>query len=428
MLLLNNILCKLIDVPIEIAKHPLPCTRFYRLIVRLVSSGDCLSYDGSVDLTNVNNPITPTTKYGEIVLNFATQVHLDGSGKDFYLVVAPGTHLAGQLQLEVTLEGGAVCTVPLPPVVFKPNTTYRRDVVLPVDDFMFPDSFSVTPSSLSCRAGEALAFALSGSVDVLDFWSGESGHEWDNRNAGETFYADMTLSFRTHVQAGGQPTPLKLKYSHDYNNGGTEEDILNTTWTDISSRFTFDTDNSSDSTPADTENFVDSGEINVNDAFPEEGGVFFAFFYHIDAYDASLGNGRTQAFVNEFTVKSTLNGTAEEVFVQSSTSPVAIPGASYDSDSSKPGWFAKLNSLRFTSAFKPTTDRDAYAVIPMQTRKSFVKSADTAFALVEKGGDVPSTWSYTFTDPGTYKVVFAGIRNTFRGEIEYVETFTINVE
>ena len=399
--------------------------------VQLISESAPLAFDeATVDLTSDSPALNITSGSKSVELRFTEKFALTTIDKMIYMVVAPGTHPAGSLVLKLTATDGSTNTIALPAVTFEPNKVYAQTFTVNENDFGFDNPFDAQASSLSCNAGQSVTFTLSGIPGTIEFWSGEVPHRWEFRNAGETAWPDINMSFKTFLQAGAQPTPLKVKYSKDYNGAGTEAAILAATWTDITDRFTYATDNSVTVTPTSTDGFVSSGIVNVSDVYTADESVYFCFFYHVDAFVTALNNGRTQCYLNALTIDRVYGGETTNLFTESKESLPFINGASYDGESSSnsPSWNSNLNAIKFTSAFKPTSVKDAYAVTPAIRREGVILSADSGIVIKGQEDAMIGSYTYKFDNPGTYNVVFVGNIETFAGTKQIVKEFQITVK
>lgn len=387
-----------------------------------------VAFEGRFDITSGTPSLTVEKPFNTVSLAFDEHPVLSGTVKKVYMIVAPGSHPAGDLSLRIDTESGGYSVMQLPAVTFQPNCSYRLPVEMSAEGFVFPTDFDVIPDIVSVSAGDEVVFRFKGTPDMVDFWSGEPTHEWDKREGGGVVFADVSMSFRTHLQAGDQD-PLSVRYSTDYSGAGTEDAILAATWTDISNRFIFATDRTDTATPVDNTGFVGSGVQNVNDAFGEGlGPVYFAFFYDVADY-SKTNLVRTTAYVNEFTINMVADGITTTLFTESQTSFPFIVGKSYadNGDSTKPTWNKTLNSIKFTSTSKPNGERHAYAVTPEIYRTSKTINADRPVTIKAESDTMPSLYRYAFNTPGNYKVVFVGRTNTPSGPKDVIREINIEV-
>ena len=69
-----------------------------------------------------------------------------------------------------------------------------------------------------------------------------------------------------------------------------------------------------------------------------------------------------------------------------------------------------------------------YVVFPMLKRPAPTNvGPDKPFAVQSRGESTPKSWSYTFTEAGTYRVVVVAKVTTLVGETEQVKEYTVEV-
>ena len=224
-----------------------------------------------------------------------------------------------------------------------------------------------------------------------------------------------------------------------------EENILKATWTDISSRFKLADviqDTGNPNTKDYFAKYVKSGNILVTDCYKDSNKVYFAMFWEIEPY-VDDSNTRTVAWVTGWQVNALYtNGESEMVFDMEECTDTdkvieLVKGASYEGDNNSPGWYKTGNftadltwHFRFYSDFRPAGGRKAYA-LPKQpiVRGSKVTGADTPHPIkTTMQNSLPAKWSYTYSAPGTYNVVFViGTSDADGAQITETKEFTIVV-
>ena len=410
--------------------------------IRLLSGTTPLTIaEGTIDLTAPadSDPIGIVDGKQEAVLVFGTRPVLNRSAyENFYLTVAPGEHPEG-LTLEVTAIDNSTLTMALPATAFKANSNYRQDATLLLDDFVPAEPFSATTAATECKAGEPFVFALSGEAETVDFYSGEMFHQWEYAKKDRMDYSDVFFSFRAQMQtvAGKQLHPLSVKVSTDFDGTFEEANILAATWTDISARFTLPTKPwTEDNGPTKEDRYlqedrmISSGEVNLGPWYDEKSPyLYVAFFYHIDKYDASLGNERTGVWFTDIQAVRQ-EGDTQTLILKQTTDDIHIVKGNSTSD-----WGATFNHngvtfypWRFWCAAKPANNIDAYAVTNRLERKVSNFGPDKPESVKSADGQMPQNFSYVFAEPGTYEVVLVGRSKTLTDETEVVCTFNVTVK
>lgn len=416
--------------------------------IRLVSEESALTVPaGTVDLTAPIGsgytvlPVEALEESREAVLTFGQQLTVSRSDYgSFWLMVAPGHHAAGTLKLCVTAIDDSVCTIELPEADFKSNRNYRRDVELNLDDFEAANPFGVSSVVAECRVGEPVRFALEGAAESVDFFSGEMFHQWEYADKDRLSYSDILFSFRSQLQGGAQVHPLTVKVSTDFDGTYTEERIQAATWTDVTARFTIPEKVwKTNDGPTTADRYVEkgrmtaSGEVNLSSYYGGSEKLYVAFFYHVDKYDAGLGNARTGVWFTDIQAFSQEGGTRTEILRQVESDIHIVNGASY-TDTTLSGWGktftydgVTIYPWRFWCANNPTSDRNAYAVMsPLErTKRNF--GPDRPVQVKISGGEMPGTFDYVFTEPGVYETTFVARIRTLSGETQIVRHFTVTV-
>lgn len=105
-------------------------------------------------------------------------------------------------------------------------------------DIDSPDDFNVTSDKATYKAGDTASFSLSGTADMIVFFSGEAGKNYENRNR-SVLAGIPKLVFQTNMTQGILPNNDSLRLYVSANLKGYDStNVVNATWTDITSRNT----------------------------------------------------------------------------------------------------------------------------------------------------------------------------------------------
>lgn len=426
--------------------------------IRLVSTAADLTIPaGTVDLTAPvaaeydELPVTALTGSREATLSLpGTPSVLRSEFQSFYLTVAPGTHPEGALSLEITAIDNSVCTVPLPAATFKSNRNYRRDATLRLEEFAAADPFTVTTSTKTCKVGEPVVFEMTGTAETVDFYSGEMFHEWAYAKTDRVAYPDIFFSFKAQLQAGTQIRCFTVKVSTDFDGTCTEESINKATWTDISNNFTLPTKIwTSNDGPTKVGRYeeagrmIPSGEASLSAYYGASTRLYVALFYHIDAWDAGVNNVRTGVWFTDIRADRVENGTRTVLFSQMGDTSAAqaaitiVNGANILSSSgTSSGWGANcktqdtgldINAWRFWCDQKKAVPFDAWAVMSPVDRVPQNFGPDKPEVVKRAADAMPTAYSYTFAEPGTYTMTVVGTSRSLTGDVEIVREFVVTV-
>ncbi|WP_418991786.1 DUF5017 domain-containing protein [Alistipes sp.] len=425
--------------------------------VRIVSDASDLAIpQGTIDLTDAAMPLTVEEGSRSIDVGFTENLSLNKERfVSVYLVVAPGTHPAGSLRIELTAIDNSVNSFTVPDAVtFRPNKHYTREYAISLDEFVQADPFEVELPSLSCRAGEPLRIDLSGLADRIDFWSGEEGHDYLYAERDRLQHPAMSVDFLMLLNSGTQRTPVKVKYSTDFDGTMTEEGILAATWNDVTAQFDLTTyiyGTDTKTTVGASTTPHNAGTADCSDWFAgAENSCHIALFYHIDPYDASYvdpetgtaGNGRTYFYLHDMWVRAQYRNESgfteiyRHQYVKNQTDPTwptVVLGATFGSeDGGNPLNVYAYGSypyvLRLGAAFRPTVEKNSYIVLPRLIRPEAKNvGRDTPFTIKEESEAQPASYEYVFSRPGTYDIAVVGTVQTLSGSSQIVKQATVTV-
>ncbi len=402
--------------------------------IKLISSDAPLCASKvSLNLEQGDAPMTIEDGEQEVTLLFDTMPVIDlDTGADAYLTVLPGAFTQG-IEVELTAVDGSIAKSALPAVTFLAGHSYSRSLSPSVSDFISTEPFDVSPSTLTISAGDELSFTIHGTANSIDFWSGEKFHDYAYSKEHRIEKRPLYMSFKHALSAGTQNNHPYVKVSSDFNGKMTEEAILSATWTDISDKFTFADNNPGSSNPLSSlanyeKYFVDSGEYDLSGLFESVDSLYIAFFWHVEKFDEELQNTRTASYLTRFRVG--------DDWEMSQTNLSLVWNEENWIGTSHPSWQTPKTSagvpdypaFRFFSDFRPSSDQDAYALTCSPFGASFSDYGfDTPFTVQGEGEQTPSSFSYTFTEPGTYQLVFSASCPTLAGAKTEIRRFTINV-
>lgn len=153
-----------------------------------------------------------------------------------------------------------------------------------------PD-LDITTEKTTYKVGEVVNFKIGGDANILTFYSGQIGNDYNFREGRVIPAGTLTLSFSNNTQYGNQPDQFSILTSTNFSGTYNIDEIKKATWTDITSRFTL---NMASTT------YVSAGEIDISDLIVEGKPMYFVLRY---IYDPAKGVGRTFG-VRDFLVKS----------------------------------------------------------------------------------------------------------------------------
>ncbi|WP_345955488.1 DUF5017 domain-containing protein [Mucilaginibacter sp. PAMB04168] len=275
--------------------------------------------------------------------------------------------------------------------------------------------FNVDTDKAEYKVGEAVNFKISGDPDVISFYSGEKGKEYQFKDR-TTANGKVSLSMTTQVLFGRQPNNLALLYSTDFNGLYDAANVRAATWTDITSRFKLST-----VVPGGSGVQTPSGVVDISDLPVAGKPIYFAFKYTGDAVTGTTPTQNTWR-VYAFDLTNTLpDGSVLNV-----------------SSASTAGWLA----IDFVNTANKWTIQTAAPFIFFNPNSTLVASEDWALtkALFPNNVDpdvaapiktylqTVNDYKYTYTTPGTYTVTFVGTNGKNTGSSSVVKQLTIVVK
>lgn len=133
--------------------------------------------------------------------------------------------------------------------------------------------FDVSTAKTTFKKGDSVVFKFSGSPDIITFYSGEPGYEYQYRNRTELEGGTTNLSFSTRVLYGTQENNLRVMASNNFSGNYDTNNIKAATWVDITSRFTLSTGSGTATVE------TPSGVSNISDLLTPGKPIYLAFYY-----------------------------------------------------------------------------------------------------------------------------------------------------
>lgn len=407
---LNVVQGSLLDIPIK--------------KIELKSSDNVLVADKvKIDLTK-NIGDTYDSLIGEVLegkkevsLTFDNDMTLF-RGKDniVNIVVLPGSH--SDIKMLVTAKDNSVAEYDLNDASFKSNRVYRKNVTVDVSDFVPADLFDCSVVLAECNVGEPVQFVISGNSDRIDFYSGTFGNDYKYAETDRIIVPEMNLSFETYANSGsGNPLSVSVFMSNDFSGEYTEESVKSATWTDLSGKFAF---------PQSVGERVASGQYDICQNLGEHEEFYLAYKYVVKGNSFT----RTKVFLNNFLVEKTGAGIEnEEMYSHQNANWQLVLFSVYNGVTSTNCPQITETSIQFTADLKPDADREAWAVSgKMKKAEDINLGHDLPIHIKTEDQEQISSYSYVFSEPGEYSVVFVSVSETLSGEKTEKREFKITVK
>ena len=264
----------------------------------------------------------------------------------------------------------------------------------------------------SGNAVKQVTFNFSGDASLISFYSGLPGHDYAYREGHILEVSGLRSSFTTNLaNTGSQENQLSVLVSTDFSGIYDIANIKAATWTDITSRYSLNVRGASAA--------LSSGLVDISDLLVEGKPIYYAFSYI--CLPQAIHGGNSTWRIREFTLES-----ETELGVTSlATHTTADWHLINHGDTVDVGRGAVIESngaLRFNGNHRnPQVPTESWGI----TKKFVVDKVDLGpdRPVSIKGTIDPQLRSYSFnyTTPGIYKVVFIASNASFEGQASVVK-------
>lgn len=282
--------------------------------------------------------------------------------------------------------------------------------------------FNVDTKQLEYKVNDTVTFKISGNPDQVTFYSGEQGKKYVDRE-GVEIEGDgktMDLSFSTQCRYRNElahPNSFRLYISQVFTGNYIASEIVESEWTDVTSKFTFSPSINNDV------DYTASGKVSVYTLanLDKTKPVYFAF-----RYESKSGTIQTHPrwYVDKFDLET----------------KAAISGDPMNmGDITSLGWtFIKMfgdivptynaNGLRFPSATSDKIGSSVWTVSRPVSLGAFKNIINVNRGLALKNMSTKlEEYKYVFTKAGTYKVTFIASNENIYGGNKVIKEFDIVV-
>jgi hypothetical protein len=248
-------------------------------------------------------------------------------------------------------------------------------------------------------------FSFSGNADVISFYPGLLGNDYAYREGRILDVKALLSSFSTTLNNGTQDNQLSVMVSTDFNGTYDIANIRAATWTDITSRYVLNTRDASASLP--------SGTKDIRDLVVDGKPIYYAYRYICKPQTANGANStwRIRAFSLQsqtdlgVTSLATLT-TADWKLINDGTIIDASRGAVIESS----------GAIRFNgNHINKDVHTESWAVSKRFEITETDMGPDRPIAIKSTINPQLSSYSFNYTTPGTYKVVFIASNASHEG-------------
>ncbi len=299
-----------------------------------------------------------------------------------------------------------------------------------------PD-FDVKTAATTYKVGEKIEFNITGEANIVSFYSGEPRRQYAFKNGRvvDATNAGASLSFSTAVVNGSQgvlsttvPPQLTVMASTNFNGNYDIASVRNATWTNITALFAYGISPTT---------FAPSGLADVSDLLAAAAGkpIYIAYKY-TTAPQGPNGLGRNWQIQN-FAVQSKKNIGSAEFPVNPVITDQANAGFRIVNSISFPVLQSTVTASRisllpnvYDAVNDPTVDpaSESWAISKAIHTNTIDLGPDLGVGIKEHAKTTALTLhTYTYAEPGTYKVTFVAINNNIETSKEVVKEITITI-
>lgn len=262
-------------------------------------------------------------------------------------------------------------------------------------EVLTPD-FNVVAEKTTVTAGEPVLFNITGGADIITFYSGEPGSEYQYRNR-VSVEGTPQLQFESIRKYGDPPagpdTTLKVLISTDYTNELTEEGVKSATWINISDRADLSIG------PATVQEYTPSGVIDLTEFYTPDVPIYLAFKFH--GFESPVHSQRGWTIMNLF-----IDNKIEDGSLVSIADLGSLEWGALNLEGART-WSFNSSRLTIWGGSKNTPDNIDW-LISMPIILDRVER-DRGINIKNSPISKISEYEYTFDTPGTYAVTFEAI-------------------
>mgnify|MGYP002555475123 FL=1 len=295
-----------------------------------------------------------------------------------------------------------------------------------------PEDFNVVCITEEIKAGKSVKFVLSGNPDVISFYSGEVGNDYEY-TGGRIVSPEYVLTFDEQAIDGEQEKQLSILISDKQFDSPNYEDVSsNKGWKDISDRFNL----LGPGKVTGNRNYTNVGYADITDLVTsDETKLSFAIRYTAKPF--SPGQSTNIIRVKNFYIKSKYNETLTNLYSwpdmgwnmvtkfpqQSGRSSEIQEGNKVIQN--RVGWGNKEDG----SGTYQSDGADNWTISNLLSfQKILDMGPDHAIGIKGVNDVKKDCYEYSWNKPGTYNVVFVAKNVNINGCKEKVIKLTVNVQ
>jgi hypothetical protein len=290
------------------------------------------------------------------------------------------------------------------------------------DKIVEDPEFEVSLPATTFKVGEPVTFSFKGAPEVITFYSGEKGADYEFKNAERIYDATTSLSFHSAKYAGNNDNLVALKYSTNFNGVYEPDAIRQATWVDITNRFHIPPINGTSAV------MEFSNEKDISDIFPNaETPVYFGWFF-----TTAENSNRTRFQIINFEVKGVVSADTSLSGVkynQASAGFQMVKGEGFQiQDHATTTPRVTSTAIIWDGVFANTSFKEGWAVsLPIYPASKINLGRDYGVGIKSVLDSPLKEYSTTYQSPGTYKAVFIASNVSIYGRKDIMKEVELTI-
>lgn len=290
------------------------------------------------------------------------------------------------------------------------------------EDISAPD-FNVTSYKVEAVVDSSgntvnqVTFNFSGDAAVISFYPGILGNDYAFREGRILDVKALLSSFSTTLDNGTQNNQLSVLVSTDFNGTYDITNIRAATWTDITSRYVLNTRGASASLP--------SGTKDIKDLVADGKPLYYAFRYICKPQTANGTNSTWR--IRAFSMQTQTDlGTTSLATLTTADWKLINDGTIIDPN--RGAVIESSGAIRFNgNHLNREVLTESWAISKGFQIAETDMGPDRPIALKSMINPKLSSYSFNYTSPGTYKVVFIASNASYKGQSPVIREIDVVV-
>lgn len=289
-----------------------------------------------------------------------------------------------------------------------------------------PDTivFEVFAEKEIYKVGDSVRFVFEGNPDIIAFYSGELGNSYEYKD-GRIAEPDYLINFETQSQNGAQTDQMRVLVSNDFTGDYSIDGVHAATWSDITSRFTMAPPNNGSAYVSsgfgDLEEFLDTEKDTIE--------LYFAVKQIVKNQNIhGLGNLNRLRYFTISSVYETLNKKLYE-HANFGWTLFSTPNKQPDRASLENSYTIMMRNSWWTSPedYYSRETEDWAVSIPVKLPRALDLGPDRSISIKGVTDISVKGYTYIYTTPGEYNVVFKAINANIKSQNEITKEITLIV-